>query len=249
MLLNGKTALVTGAGSNIGRATARLLAEHGAHVVVADIAEQKGQETVDQIHEEKLGQATFVQADVGRMDQVESMVQTTLDRCGRLDVVHSNAFADRAGTAVQISESDWDATMNVSLKASWMLAHVAVPLMPKDGSIVITSSIHAIVGYSGCVAYDTAKAGLLGLTRSLAVDHAPIRVNAVLPGATGTADLSNPGVQASIKACPLGRFAHPREIANVVLFLASDMASFVTGACIVADGGRTAWYRFPDAER
>jgi len=243
-LLKDKVALVTGGGSGIGRATAQLFARHGARVVVADISEAAGRQTVADLHEEG-HEAIFQNVDVGAMDSVRTMIDTTLETYKRLDVVHSNAAAYAKGSAVEITEDDWDRTLAVCLKATWMIAKCAVPPMLSQGggSIVITGSVHSIRGYARYAAYQASKGGLVALTRSLAADFAPsIRVNAVLPGAvvTGLWDgIPETRRQEIAQMCALKRNAQPEEIAQPVLFLASNMASYITGACLVVDGGLT----------
>jgi NAD(P)-dependent dehydrogenase (short-subunit alcohol dehydrogenase family) len=241
-MLTDKVALITGAASGIGRATARLFAEHGAAVVVADVNEKGGQQTVESIRA-KAGEALFVKADVGKMEDVSAMVKATLDRFGHLDIVYSNAAAYRLGSATRISEADWDWTQAVCLKATWMIAHHAMPAMlqQEQGAFIITASVQSIRGYTNHVAYQAAKGGLVAMTRALAADYAPkIRVNAILPGAVITglaAGLSESDLQRIANMCPLRRNAPPEEIATVALFLASEMSAYVTGACLVVDGG------------
>ena len=244
MLLEGKVALITGAASGIGRATACLFAHHGARVVTVDLDEVGGRDTVESIREAS-GDAIFVRADVGKMDQVREMVQAAVRHYGRLDVVHSNAAAYALGSATEIDEGAWDRTLDVCLKATWMIAHCAVPTMLAQGggTILITGSVHAIRGYARHTAYQAAKGGLLALTRSLAIDYAPaIRVNAILPGAVVTglwADIPESERAAIAQACPLRRNGRPEDIAQAALFLASDMSAYMTGSYVVVDGGLT----------
>lgn len=250
MLLEGKVALITGAGSGIGRATAELFAQEGAKVVVADTNEDGGQETVENICDAS-GKACFVHTDVGKMNQVQSMVQSTLDRYGALDIVHSNAAAYAMGTATEITEADWDRTQDVCLKATWMIAHHAIPIMQAQGSgvIVITGSVQSLHGVASYTAYQATKGGVLALTRALAADYAPtIRVNAVLPGAVITglwADIPESVREQMAQMTPLGRNGQPEDIAKVALFLASDMSAYMTGAYVVVDGGISSILQVP----
>lgn len=243
-LINNKIALVTGAASGIGRATAQLFAQHGAKVAVVDVNESGCNQTVKSIQAAS-GEAFFVKADVGRMEDVREMIQKTLDRYGRLDIVHSNAAAYKVASATDLSEADWDRTLAVCLKATWMIAHYAMPAMVRneDGAFIITGSVQSIRGYTNHAAYQAAKGGLVSLTRSLAADYAPkIRVNAILPGAVITglaAGLSEGDLKRVAMMCPLQRNAQPEQIATVALFLASKMSDYMTGTCLVVDGGLT----------
>jgi NAD(P)-dependent dehydrogenase (short-subunit alcohol dehydrogenase family) len=191
------------------------------------------------------GEAFFVKADVGQMKEVEKMVDATVQRYERLDVIHSNAAAYTKGTATEIGEEDWDRTLDVCLKATWAIARSAVPVMIAQGAgvIVITGSVHSIRGYTRHAAYQASKGGLLALTRSLAADYAPaIRVNTILPGAvvTGLWDgISESDREKIARMCPLKRNGRPEDIAQAALFLASDMSSYITGASLVVDGGLT----------
>ena len=252
MLLKDRVAMITGAASGIGRATAQLFAEQGAKIVAVDIDEPGGLETVKSIRQAS-GEATFVGADVGQA--VESAVQAALDRYGRIDILHSNAAAYTIGTATELKEEDWDRTLSVCLKAAWMLAHCAVPAMLAQGGgvIIITGSVHSIRGYVQHAAYQAAKGGLLALTRALAADYAPsIRVNAILPGAVVTGlwkGVSEADIAEIAKECPLQRNGEPKDIAQAALFLASDMSSYMTGASVVVDGGLSSVIDLPEKFR
>ena len=244
-LLENQVALITGAASGIGRATAQLFAREGAAVVLADINDADGEAAAAGIRAEG-GEALYIHTDVSRMAEVEALVLAAHTRYGRLDVLHSNAFAQRRGTALEISEADWDFVLAVDLKATWMLARHAVPIMLQQGggAIVITGSVHALRGYAGYTAYQAAKGGLLALTRSLATDFAPtVRVNTVLPGAIVTGAWQGVTEEQMVRVadmCPLKRNAAPEEVATVALFLASRLSSYMTGTSVVVDGGLTA---------
>jgi NAD(P)-dependent dehydrogenase (short-subunit alcohol dehydrogenase family) len=243
-MLMGKVALITGAGSGIGRATAVLFARQGARVLVVDINEPGGLETVSMIRDNS-GDSHFVRTDVGRLEDVEEMVEACFTQFGRLDIIHSNAAAHIPGSATEISEDDWDRTQAVCLKATWMISKCAVPRMLKQGGgvIVITGSVHSVRGYAGYAAYQAAKGGLLALTRSLAADYAPtIRVNAILPGAVVTGmwqGVSEAERERLAAIAPLRRNGTPEDIAQAALFLASDMSAYITGTSLVVDGGLT----------
>ena len=250
-LLDSKVAIVTGASSGIGRATAQLFARHGAKVALADVTVPSGEEAAQGIRAEG-GDALFVRTDVGQMGEVQALVEKTLSHFGgRLDIIHSNAAAFALGDAVEISEADWDRTLAVCLKATWMLAHCGVPAMLAGGggAIVITGSVHAIRGYARYAAYQAAKGGLLALTRALAADFAPaIRVNTILPGAVMTglsAHLTDEQRERVAQMCPLKRNAQPEDIAQVALFLASDMSNYMTGEALVVDGGLSSIIQIP----
>lgn len=243
-LLYGKVTLVTGGGSGIGRGIADRFAEEGSAIAVVDVDERGGQTTVDRLRAAGR-RAEFIQGDVGRSGDVAAAVVATVAEFGGLDVIVSNAASYRKGDAVETGEEDWDRTLAVCLKATWALAHHGVPEMRRrgGGSMVVISSVHALLGYRRHVAYQAAKAGLVGLTRALAADFAPeVRVNAILPGAVVTglwADVPEADRARIARECPLRRNADPGDIADPALFLASDMARYVTATTLVVDGGLT----------
>ena len=240
----GKTAIVTGAASGIGEATARRLAEEGASVAVADIDEINGNRVAAEIRETG-GESVFIRTDLSRTDEIEEMVARTEERFGRLDILHNNAIAFQHGSATELDEAGWDLTLNVGLKAVFLASKYGIPAMRRTGggAIINTGSVHSLVGFATCTAYDSAKAGILGLTRVLALDYGPdIRVNAVLPGAILTPLWDNLEVPEEERRryadmVPARRLGHGGDIANAVLYLASDEASFVTGTHLAVDGG------------
>jgi NAD(P)-dependent dehydrogenase (short-subunit alcohol dehydrogenase family) len=250
-LLQDKVALITGAASGIGRASAQLFARQGAKVVGADITQAAGEEVAQGIRAEG-GDAVFVRTDVGVMGDIEALVAQTIARYGRLDVIFSNAAKYSRGDAVEQDEAGWDRTLAVCLKASWMLAHCGVPHMRAGGggAIILTGSVHSIRGFAGHAAYQASKGGLLALNRAMAADFAPaIRVNAVLPGAilTGmSAHLTEVQREKVAQNCALKRNGQPEDIAQAALFLASDMSSYMTGTYLVVDGGLTSILEVPE---
>lgn len=219
-------------------------------MVVVDVNVEGGQATVDAVRAAG-GDSVFIQTDVGKMEPVRAMIDAAYQHYGRLDIIHSNAAASIGGTAPEISEADWDWTITVCLKATWMIAHYAVPRMLADGGgvMIITGSVHSIRGYANASAYQAAKGGVLALTRSLAIDHAPtLRVNAILPGAVETGlwkDVTPEQRQQIAQHCILRRNGQPEDIANVALFLASDLSAYMTGAYVVVDGGLTSVIETP----
>ena len=244
-VLQGKTAIVTGAASGIGRATAQLFAEQGAKVLIVDIREEALNQVAKGIAT-RGGQAIGVISDLGKMREVERIVGVAERNWGVPDIVLSNAASYSLGTAAETSEEQWDSTLAVCLKATWMIGHNVLPSMVRkgSGSFIITGSVHAIRGYRRHAAYQASKGGLDALTRSMAADFAPeVRVNSILPGAvvTGLWDGIDGQERARIASeCPLRRNGAPEEIASVALFLASEMSSYITGQSIVVDGGLTA---------
>ena len=241
----GKAAIVTGAASGIGRATARVLAREGAAVCIADVDEAGGRQVADEIAADG-GEAIFVRADVGVRADVIEMFERIEEAFGRVDIVHNNAIRVRDGAATELDERDWDATLNIGLKAIFLAAKYGIPIMRKTGggTIINTGSVHSLVSLPTCTAYDAAKAGVLGLTRTLAIDYGPdIRVCAVLPGAILT-PLWNGAPEENrrryAQMVPAKRLGTGEDVANAVLFLASDEASFITGTALTVDGGMLA---------
>jgi NAD(P)-dependent dehydrogenase (short-subunit alcohol dehydrogenase family) len=245
-----KAALVTGGASGIGRAAALSFAHGGARVVVADVNQVGGEETVRLVKTEG-GEAVFVKADVRAAVDVEAMVAATLQTFGRLDIAFNNAGVLGSGAAmIDFTEDDWDDVMGINLKGVWLCMKHEIPAMIQagGGAIVNTSSIAGLVGSQHSPAYAASKHGVVGLTKTAALQYAPqgIRVNCVCPAAVYSPMLEtlvtrNPQVGERLLASqPNGRFASPEEVAAVVTWLCSDAASFVTGAALPVDGGYTA---------
>ncbi|MDQ2743580.1 MAG: SDR family oxidoreductase [Chloroflexota bacterium] len=257
MRLQDKVAIVTGAGSGIGREAALLFASEGAQVIVADMNEESGHATVSEI-EKQGGEATFIQVDVSKAPSVERMVQTAEAQYGKLDIIFNNAgiFPDADGSVVDTDESVWDLVMNVNLKGVFLGCKYAIPAMQRagGGSIINSASFVALVGAATPqIAYTASKGGVLSMTREIAVEFARqnIRANALCPGPVQTplleSILSDPvKLQRRLVHIPPGRFARAREIANAALFLASDESSYVNGSTFVVDAGITAAYVTPE---
>lgn len=255
MRFDNKFALVTGAGSGIGRATAIGLAQRGGAVAVADVNAEAAERVAAEIGAAG-GRALAITADMAKPADIEAMVATTLDAFGRLDVLHNNAFgvpsslqSGRLAKVDAIDQVVWDHTLQVGLTAVMQTIRRVVPVMRRQGggAIVNTASISGLYADYGIAAYNAMKAAVVNVTRVVAIECAPdgIRCNCICPGAIDTPllqrSLTIPGfAEATNAEIPMGRLGTPEEMANVVLFLASDLASYVTGAAFVADGGLTA---------
>ena len=244
-LLRDKVAIVTGAGSGIGAASALRFADEGAQVLVADIRGHKAEQTVADI-EDRGGIASAFTVNVADAESVAAMVSACIEQFGQLDVLFNNAGTLRPGTAVELSLEDWDLVMAVNVRSVFLGAKYAVPHMQTQGagSIINTASISGLHGDGGAVVYAASKAAVINLTRALSTDHAPsgIRVNAICPGTIETPPvqrmMADPKVlERNLRAHSLGRLGQPDEIANVAVWLASDESSFITGEALVVDGG------------
>jgi NAD(P)-dependent dehydrogenase (short-subunit alcohol dehydrogenase family) len=247
--LDNKAAIVTGAGMGIGQAAALALAREGAKVAVADINDEAGRATVDRIQAAG-GEAFFQHTDVGSTDDMHRLVEETVARFGRLDVLVNNAGVAIPGSVTDISEDDWNRLINIHLTGAWRGMKFAIPHMVRGGggSIINMASVQAIMGIQGWSGYAAAKGGIIALTQQAAVDYGArnIRVNAIAPGTIMTPmnekifeEAENPdeliGTWNSWHA--LGRFGQPEEVADLIVFLASDESSFITGDIIKIDGG------------
>lgn len=247
--LDGKVTVVTGGGSGIGEATAKRFAAEGARVVVLDRDPEGGERVAGEIRRAG-GEAAFLRAEVEREAEALALGPFAVERFGALHVLVNNAGARVYGPVTEATEESWNLILGVNVKALGLCAKAAIPEMAKagGGAIVNVSSANAIKGRSGMAQYDASKAAVLGLTRSLAHDHAAqnIRVNAVCPGPTITQfhlkraaerGITEAEIRAQNKPTLLKRQAEPREIAAAILFLASDEASYITGATLMVDGG------------
>ena len=243
-----KVALVTGGAMGIGAAVAKLLSARGAKILIADRSEEAAHKTVSEIKANG-GEVEFIKADVSDIQQCSEIIKKTISLYGKIDIVSNNAGIQRYGTVESTPEHEWDEVMNINLKSVFYICKFAIPHLKKTkGSIVNMTSVQAFATQRGVAAYTTSKHALIGLTRSMAIDfaHDGIRVNCVAPGTVDTPMLQyaaslDPDPESVYETCrnmhPLGRIARAEEIAQVVAFLASDRASFVTGTCYLVDGG------------
>ena len=249
MQLEGKVAIITGAATGIGRATALLFAEEGASVIIADVNEDDAQRTVANIEDEG-GSARFVQADVSEAEDVQALMERAAEEMGGIDVIVNNAGAQRSGVVTEFEESEWDLLMRVNPRSCFLGAKYGVPRLRErgGGSIVNVSSLAGLKGGPGMTAYSASKGAIIAFTRALAEELAPdnIRANSVCPGWIDT-PFNEPAIEFMggraqqeemvQQTVPLKRQGTPEEIAPGFLYLASDASSYVTGQELVIDGG------------
>src|ERR1700675_2182137 len=249
MPLSGKVALITGAASGIGRATALLFAREGAALVLADVKADAGQRVADDIAQSG-GRAFFEGIDVTQAADCERLVERAIREFGRIDILFNNAGIIRRATVLDLSEDDWDRVMAVNVKSIYLLSREVIPHMQRagGGTIINTASGWGLTGGAKAAVYCASKGAVVLLTKAMAIDHGPqnIRVNCICPGDTNTGMLREEAQQlgedsvsflAESTKRPLGRVGAPEEIAQAALYLASDASSFVTGTALVVDGG------------
>ena len=240
--LKGKSALITGSGQGIGKEIAITLAKAGANIGVSDINLEAAQATAEEIA--KLGVKTIaLKANVAIEDEVKAMVKDFVAEMGSIDILVNNAGITKDGLAMRMKESDWDAVLNVNLKSAFLCSKAAIrPMIKTGGRIINIASISGVIGLPGQANYSASKAGMIGMTKAIAKEMATknITVNAVAPGFIRTAmtdKLSEDVVKGYESAIPMNRMGVPADIANSVLFLASDLASYITGQVINVNGG------------
>ena len=241
-MLEGKVAIITGGSTGIGKAIATKYRDYGADVIIANRSEDSGKAAAESVG------CDFIQCDVSDAQQVQSMIEETVDMHGQLDVLVNNAGIGQVGTLENMTLDEWEAVMSINLNGTMYGTRAALPFLRKtNGAVVNIASIYGLVGGPSAVAYASAKGAIVNFTRSVAVDYAKenVRVNSICPGFVKT-PMTDPvfGDEEFYEyvhgQTPMGRVAEPEEVAGVAMFLASDEASYITGANIPVDGGWTA---------
>lgn len=249
--LEGKVAVISGGASGIGLGTAKLLAQHGAKVVLLDVNQERGDSAAKEIINEG-SFAIFKKCNVTNNEDCKNTIKSIEEEFGRIDILFNNAGVTVRKTVVDLTEEEWDFVIDVGLKGTYLLSKYTIPIMAKNGggSIINTGSGWGLKGGDKAAVYCAVKGGIVNLTRAMAIDHGPqnIRVNSINPGDTDTAMLRDEGRQLgekeidaflveSAKGRPLERLGTPLDIAKAVLFLCSDLSTWVTGTALVVDGG------------
>jgi NAD(P)-dependent dehydrogenase (short-subunit alcohol dehydrogenase family) len=252
IMLAGKVIIVTGASSGIGKAASLLFSKNGASVVLADIDERGGEQVTQEINSGKTSSrklAIFVKTDVSKSTDTQHCVRATIEEFGKIDGLYNNAGINPIGTVTDTTEALWDEVIATNLKGMYLMSKFVIPEIRRagGGSIVCTSSVDGVLAIYNEAAYIASKGGIIALTKSMGLDFARdhIRVNCILPGAIRTPLLEkfmkdNPSVGDQSHGHALGRIGEPEEVANMAMFLLSDLSSFVTGAIIPVDGGYSA---------
>jgi len=245
MRLQNKIAIITGAGSGIGRGIALAFVKEGAKVVIVDWSEESGKETAEQIKKEN-GEAIFIKTDVSKTADIEQMVKICLDKFGRVDILVNNAGIYRTCNLHEMPEEDWDKIIDVNLKSVFLGSKRVIPEMLKQGKgkIVNTASIAGLVGFAQSGAYCASKGGIIALTKEMVLEYAPkrINVNCICPGVIKTAMTKDMIADSATKqflesSTPYPRLGEPEDIAQAAVYLSSDESDFVNGEILVVDGG------------
>lgn len=251
--LDGKVALITGAGSGIGRASALLFAREGAKVAVVDYAREGGQETAKMIKQAG-GEAIFIEADVSKAADVQRMVKATLDTYGRIDILFNNAgIMGAPAPTAKATEENWDLVLDINLKSVFLASKYAIPVMLNRGGGVIinTASITGFMGSPDMAAYGASKGGVIQLTRTIALEYADknIRANCICPGMIETQMTESEGPTVPLDFIPQKRAGRAEDVARAALYLASADSAYVTASCLVVDGGWSAKVAIPSKAR